>query len=132
MVGELAQRGLTRRAFGLAMQRDNPKPLPPDFVDLMFSNLKHMGTHVLELYRSTDLGAFDVIGPALREMDPPTLVIWGRHDPYIAAEFAELQREFFPRAEVVVLEESGHWPFIDDPEGIARHVVPFLKRQVEG
>jgi hypothetical protein len=30
----------------------------------------------------------------------------------------------------VVLEESGHWPWIDDPDGAGDHIVPFLKRQV--
>jgi pimeloyl-ACP methyl ester carboxylesterase len=111
------------------MQRDNPRPLPEPFVDLMFRNLKRMGTAVLDLYRSTELRALDNIGPALRQLNPPTLVIWGRHDPYIPAEYAERQREFFPRADVVVLENSGHWPFIDDVEGVARHVMPFLERQ---
>jgi pimeloyl-ACP methyl ester carboxylesterase len=30
----------------------------------------------------------------------------------------------------VVLEDSGHWPFADDPEGTAGAVIPFLRAQV--
>jgi hypothetical protein len=26
--------------------------------------------------------------------------------------------------------ESGHWPWIDDPDGAANRIVPFLKRQL--
>jgi pimeloyl-ACP methyl ester carboxylesterase len=67
---------------------------------------------------------------ALRPLDLPALVLWGRGDPYISVDLAERQREVFPSAEVVVLEESGHWPFADDPEATAAAVVPFLRAQV--
>jgi pimeloyl-ACP methyl ester carboxylesterase len=29
--------------------------------------------------------------------------------------------------DVVVLADSGHWPFQDDPEGVRQAVVPFLR-----
>ena len=38
----------------------------------------------------------------------------------------ERQREAFPSAEIAILEDSGHWPFADDPDGVGRHVEPFL------
>jgi pimeloyl-ACP methyl ester carboxylesterase len=59
------------------------------------------------------------------------LVVWGKHDPYVPVAFAERQREVFPDAQVVIIEGSGHWPFADDPDGVARVAVPFL-RQVMG
>jgi pimeloyl-ACP methyl ester carboxylesterase len=65
-------------------------------------------------------------------LDRPALVLWGRHDRACPVEQAELQRRSFPRAEVAVLEDSGHWPFIDDPDGAAAHIIPFLERQVTG
>jgi hypothetical protein len=40
------------------------------------------------------------------------------------------RRQSFPSAEVVVFEDSGHWPFLDDPERAAQLIVPFLRRQV--
>jgi pimeloyl-ACP methyl ester carboxylesterase len=60
------------------------------------------------------------------------LVVWGKHDPYIPLEQAGRQRETFPGAEIVILERSGHWPFADDPEAVAVHVVPFLEQQMKG
>ena len=61
------------------------------------------------------------------EIDVPVLVIWGRHDPYVPVQFAEAQRQTFPQARVVVLDNSGHWPFVDDPEGVAAALLPFLR-----
>jgi pimeloyl-ACP methyl ester carboxylesterase len=72
------------------------------------------------------------LSAALRPLDRPALVVWGRHDPYIPLEQAERQRETFPGAEIVILEQSGHWPFADDPEAVAVHVVPFLEQQMKG
>ena len=59
-------------------------------------------------------------------------MVWGAHDPYIPVALADRQREAFPRAEVAILEDSGHWPFADDPDGVGRVVEPFLRRTVAG
>jgi len=32
---------------------------------------------------------------------------------------------------VVVLERSGHWPFVDDPDTVERAVVAFLRDRFE-
>ncbi|MPW19997.1 hypothetical protein GCT13_24645 [Paraburkholderia sp. CNPSo 3157] len=45
-------------------------------------------------------------------------------------DYAERQREVFPSAEVLILRESGHWPFIDDPDAVALTIVPFLRMAV--
>jgi pimeloyl-ACP methyl ester carboxylesterase len=46
-------------------------------------------------------------------------------------DLAERQREAFPRAEIVPLPGSGHFPFLDNPEAVANVVVPFLKKQTQ-
>ena len=43
---------------------------------------------------------------------------------------AAQQREIFPRAELVYFEDSGHWPFIDNPAAAAAALIPFLQRVV--
>ena len=50
--------------------------------------------------------------------------------PVISMDFAERQREVFPRAEVSILSDSGLWPFIDDPDAVVSIIVPFLRRQL--
>jgi hypothetical protein len=89
---------------------------------------------ILALYRATDdpAGASVRLGAALRPLDRPTLVIWGRHDPYLPVALAARQREWFPSARVEVLDGSGHWPFADDPERTERLVLRFLGEVVGG
>lgn len=84
----------------------------------------------LRFYRATPPPAMEFLAAPLRELDTPALVLWGAHDPAVPAEQAERQRESFPHADVVILEESGHWPHIDDPERAAAAIVPFLERQL--
>jgi pimeloyl-ACP methyl ester carboxylesterase len=86
---------------------------------------------VLRLYRNRpDDDVLRAASGLFRELDRPALVLWGGNDPFVPLHHAEQQRESFPRAEVKVLQESGHWPFADDPEGVAEAVVPFLRAQV--
>jgi pimeloyl-ACP methyl ester carboxylesterase len=136
LLGELVLARAGRSAMSRAMQRGSQRGMPGWFVDEAVRQYRDPSTRhaVLAFYRATpDLGAITVtaaraIGPA----NPPTMVIWGAGDPYVPVRFAEAQRRFFPRAEVVVLPRSGHWPLIDDPEAVVDAVVPFLRTQVTG
>jgi pimeloyl-ACP methyl ester carboxylesterase len=58
----------------------------------------------------------------------PVLVVWGGRDRVTPLPMAYAQKHFFPEARVEVLDQSGHWPFADDPDGVARHVIPFVQR----
>jgi pimeloyl-ACP methyl ester carboxylesterase len=131
-LGEAFLGTATFPAFKLIMRHGNPRGLPEEELRRMFDSMDR-GTNraILRLYRSTPPGVLEGALPAMRERDPPTLVVWGRHDPYLKVEQAELQRRAFPSAEVVVLDGSGHWPMLDDPEGVAAAVMPFLRRQLE-
>jgi pimeloyl-ACP methyl ester carboxylesterase len=89
---------------------------------------------VLSLYPATDdPGA---VGRrqagALAPLDRPALVVWGAHDSYVPVAMADKQREAFPRAEIAILGDSGHWPFADDPDGVGRHVERLLRAVVAG
>jgi pimeloyl-ACP methyl ester carboxylesterase len=132
ILGELFQASATRDGLRLALRHGNPRGLPRAFVDRMYDD-SDAGTNraVRRLYRATDDPAGDGrrLADALRQVDSPALVVWGARDPYLPVALAERQREMFPRAEVAVLPDSGHWPFADDPLATARHVEPFLRSQ---
>jgi pimeloyl-ACP methyl ester carboxylesterase len=87
---------------------------------------------VLRLYRATpDPGkTAEELGAAMAELRKPALVVWGAADPFIGVQYAQRQREFFDVQDTVILDESGHWPFQDDPASVERAVVPFLRRQL--
>ena len=129
VLGELAQLLSSRAAFHKALNEGQPRRLPKEFLDRMYDDYD-AGTKraVLRLYRATEPGRnAERFQAALRPLDRPTLVIWGARDPYIDVAYAERQRETFPSATVNVLEQSGHWPFADDPERVSTLLLPFLR-----
>jgi pimeloyl-ACP methyl ester carboxylesterase len=131
-VGELFFKMATRRAARSALKRGQPRPLPDDAFEHIYKANKDKGTHIAILlhYRYSPPSFLESLAAPLREMNRPTLVVWGAHDPYIKVEYAEQQKQTFPDAEVVVLEESGHWPMWDAPEEMEAAIVPFLALQL--
>ena len=123
----------TRPAFRILSRQGNPRGLPREYVDRTYDEFDRKTRRaVVKLYRATSDPDGDGRrqAEALRPLDRPALVVWGKHDPYIPVRYADVQRQAFPRAKIVILEQSGHWPFIDDPESVAAAVVPFLREQV--
>ncbi len=111
----------------------NPKGLPPEFVDKMYDDYDRTTRRtVLRLYRATpDPGETAAqVGQAAAALHKPALVVWGAADPYADPAYAERQREFFDVREVVMLPESGHWAFQDDPAAAAEALLPFLRERL--
>jgi pimeloyl-ACP methyl ester carboxylesterase len=129
LAGELLMGTITRAGFRASLRRGGPRPLPGALVERMFNDLDHQTRRaILRLYRSVDdvAGAGRELTEVLRPLQRPALVIWGRHDPYLPSALANRQREAFPGAEVQILDESGHWPFIDQADRVEQLCVGFL------
>jgi pimeloyl-ACP methyl ester carboxylesterase len=133
ILGEAFMASTTRFGFHALLKHGNPRGLPKPFVDAMFDHFD-AGTKraVLKLYRATNHPGemAEKFGGAFRSWTCPVLVVWGRRDPYLPASYAERQREFFAQAQVNVLDDSGHWPFADNPERVAELATPFLWQAV--
>jgi pimeloyl-ACP methyl ester carboxylesterase len=133
VLGEVFQATATRPLFRLLTNRGQKRKLPRAFLDHMYDVNYTRPTRraVLKLYRATPRPAEmgDRQARALHPHDIPALVVWGAQDPYLGVQLAHAQQEAFPRARIVVLDESGHWPFADDPDHTAQAVVPFLRDQ---
>ncbi|HWX75122.1 MAG TPA: alpha/beta hydrolase [Solirubrobacteraceae bacterium] len=133
LLGELAQAWIPRWAWRRAMQSSGPKGLPPEFVEKMYDDYDRATRRaVLALYRATpDPGqAASTLGPELAKLRRPALVVWGAKDPFAGAEYAERQREFFDVRQLVILPDSGHWPFQDDPPAVRDALLSFLRGQL--
>ncbi|HWX51772.1 MAG TPA: alpha/beta hydrolase [Solirubrobacteraceae bacterium] len=133
VVGELVQAWIPRSGWRRTMQKSGPRRLPEEFVDKMYDDYDRATRRtVLKLYRNTpDPGQTAAeLGSAIAELHKPALVVWGAADPFLGVEYAERQREFFDVQDVVVLPQSSHWPFQDDPPGVERAVLPFLVTQL--
>jgi pimeloyl-ACP methyl ester carboxylesterase len=133
-LGEAFMATTTRPGWRLLLRRGNPRGLPRAFVDRMFDDFDAATRRaVLGLYRSVEdvAGSAQRLAPALRGHDIPALVLWGGRDPYLPPSLAERQREAFPRARCVVLPESGHWPYVDDPDRVAGELAVHLTRAAQ-
>jgi pimeloyl-ACP methyl ester carboxylesterase len=133
LLGELVQAWIPRFAWRRAMQGSSPRGLPEEFVEKMYDDYdRDTRQTVLKLYRATpDPGKTSVaLGAATVALEMPALVIWGAADPFIDVAYAERQREFFDVQELVILKDSGHWPFQDDPGRVEQALVPFLREQL--
>lgn len=64
----------------------------------------------------------------LKKIGVPALVVWGAHDVVVSPAGGRRAAELMPRAEFVLLENSGHVPMEEEPEAFLRVVLPFLER----
>ena len=63
----------------------------------------------------------------LGEISAPALVVVGRHDWITSVGQAEALASGLPNARLVVFEQSGHMPFVDEPEEFRRVVSDWLE-----
>jgi pimeloyl-ACP methyl ester carboxylesterase len=128
-LGEAFMATTTLPAIKVLLRRGNPRGLPLEAVERIHRASRDRAARraVLRLYRATDLAAVsEDLHRRLRGFDRPVLVVWGARDPYTPVRWAERQRETFPRAQVVVLDDSGHWPMLDNPVAVEEPVTDFL------
>jgi pimeloyl-ACP methyl ester carboxylesterase len=132
-LGELFQATATRPLFRLLTNRGQKRKLPREFLDHMYDVNFSRPTRrvVLKVYRNSPHPDEDGTrqAQALRPHDIPALIVWGARDPYLGVELAGVQRQAFPRARLVMLDDSGHWPYMDNPQAVAAEVIPFLREQ---
>ncbi|HEX6116899.1 MAG TPA: alpha/beta hydrolase [Solirubrobacterales bacterium] len=125
-LGELffATAGLPFVRLALREARPGFRPMPDDFVEMVWSNVRDPATRraILALYRSADPPALAAAGAGLERVGCPALVVWGAADPYIPARFAGDYASRLPGAERVELADAGHWPWIDRPDVVDRTV----------
>jgi pimeloyl-ACP methyl ester carboxylesterase len=61
----------------------------------------------------------------------PTLVIVGRHDFICGVRWAHELNKLIPGSELLILEDSGHFGHLEEPEGFARAIVGFAASMPE-
>jgi pimeloyl-ACP methyl ester carboxylesterase len=127
-LGELAMGTTNRFTLRLASRESNvtPGPMPDAWLDSVLAHFDQ-GTQraILRLYRSSPAAVLAAAGARLGELQMPALVVWGTKDPYIPARFAGEYARALSNAELVQLDDAGHWPWLDRPDVIER-VVDFL------
>jgi pimeloyl-ACP methyl ester carboxylesterase len=68
----------------------------------------------------------DTLGPEVKQIHAPTLVIWGRNDPIIPLRIGQALANDIPNARAVVLDGCGHRPQTECAPAFNRAVQEFL------
>jgi pimeloyl-ACP methyl ester carboxylesterase len=127
LLGELAM-GLTScRTLERALRPAFAEAVPAGFAE---ATMRHFdqGTQraILRLYRSAPEPTLAAAGRALSSLSMPALVGWGARDPYISSRFGDGYAAELSDARVVIVEDAGHWPWLDRPDLIDR-IATFLE-----
>ncbi len=78
---------------------------------------------------STTQDEFRVTFSALEHLGPPTLLVTGDADPFTPPAVLRLFKQHMPAAEFLVVPESGHAAYWENPEVFNEAVLEFLGRQ---
>jgi len=63
----------------------------------------------------------------MRGLKCPTLVVWSRHNPGRSAEEAQVAAREIKNHQIVVLENSAHWPQWEEPDLFNKIHIEFLR-----
>jgi pimeloyl-ACP methyl ester carboxylesterase len=127
LLGELAMGLTSRRTLARALRPAFAGPVPEGFAEALLRHFDQ-GTQraILRLYRSAPEELLAASGRGLSSLGVPALVGWGARDPYISSRFGEQYAAELPGAQVVTVEDAGHWPWLDRPDLIDR-IATFLE-----
>jgi pimeloyl-ACP methyl ester carboxylesterase len=83
-------------------------------------------TAAINYYRALPLG--EEPGSAKsRNVECPTLVIWGEQDSYLGVKLTEGLEEWVPRVRVERIPDASHWVQADAPDLVNRLMIDFLR-----
>jgi pimeloyl-ACP methyl ester carboxylesterase len=107
----------------------NVKQISPDnwTFDQVF--LDRPGNDAIQLdllydYQS-NLGHYDRWHEYFRTSQPPTLIVWGKNDPFFTVEGAKAYQRDLPKAELFLLD-TGHFALEEEGDFIAEKIQAFL------
>jgi proline iminopeptidase len=64
----------------------------------------------------------------LKDLNMPMLILSGRFDRGMLPRYAVQFKTYAPKAQFVMFERSGHFPFVEEPEEFIRVVEDFLRK----
>jgi haloalkane dehalogenase len=125
--GEQIIAGITRETFGDLLRSASPR-ITEEALDeywKAFADDERRAGH-LALYRSGDFAELEPYQERLRALDVRTLLLWGGQDAFAPVAGAHRFKRELPHAELVVLDEAGHFLQEDEPERVAAEIARFL------
>lgn len=82
-------------------------------------------THLLDLNKLYSINTFAAM---LKNIEAPTLILWGKQDPIVNVEVAtDLKASIKHARQPVILNQVGHLPIIEAPERVTQNYLDFLE-----
>ena len=108
----------------------NLKQISPDNWTFDQAFLDRPGNDAIQLdllydYQS-NLGHYDRWHEYFRTSQPPTLIVWGKNDPFFTVEGAKAYQRDLPKSELFLLD-TGHFALEEEGDFIAEKIKAFLK-----
>jgi pimeloyl-ACP methyl ester carboxylesterase len=108
------------------IRRHFSRNLPEQEIERLVREEVLMGIAAVEGYFDAFSGG-DPAGNALCSYAGPVLIAGAQEDPVVPIEsVAEMARTRFPNARLVRIEQSGHWPHLEQPDDTGAAIEAFL------
>jgi haloalkane dehalogenase len=129
--GEQLVANVNRDLLATALRQISPA-LPDDAIEEFWKayGSDERRRNQLDLYRSGDFSKLEPYGGKLTALGVPAKIVWGATDEFAPVGGAHRFKKELPDAELVVLEEAGHFLMEDDPGRFAREIAEFVAAQI--
>jgi pimeloyl-ACP methyl ester carboxylesterase len=104
----------------LRMARD-PKSLPEEELILMARSRETTGRYAWSPYMHNPK-----LKGRLHRIRVPALVLWGAADRIVKPDYGRSYAAAIPDARFVAIENAGHFPHLEQPNAVARHILDFI------
>jgi haloalkane dehalogenase len=125
--GEQIAASITRETFADLLRGASPNVTEEALDEYWkgFADAERKAAH-LALYRSGNFEELEPYAGKLAELDVPTLLLWGANDAFAPVGGAYRFKKEIPHAELVILDDAGHFLTEDQPERVAQELGRFL------
>ncbi len=129
--GEQFLANVSRDLLGAALRQVSPS-LPDDAVDEYWKAYgdEDRKQSQLDMYRSGDFEKLEPYRGKLTALGVPAKIVWGAKDEFAPVGGAYRFQKELPGAQLVVLEQAGHFLMEDEPERVASEIAGFVATAV--
>ena len=103
-------------------------PKMPGFVKKYLSEKTAAGSELLEKIHNDLSNHPAPLESALNNSTIPTLILWGDQDRITHVSGASILESLMPKARVIVMNNIGHMPMIENPELAAKYYLEFQNK----
>ena len=106
------------------------RPIAASMLDRFVAESLKVPAHVWRAAFAGFIG--DDFSPRLREIEVPTLIVWGRHDAFCSATDQEAMLGLIPTARLVEYADAGHAMHWEEPQRFALDLSHFVASAAAG